>query len=78
MVLGHVRADVHDAIRLSEVLLEGGSPAPTERGPETRDRRGVSYAGLVLYLYRPHRGKELLYEVVLLVVQRRPAEVGKA
>jgi hypothetical protein len=38
----------------------------------------VSYAGLVLDLHRAHRGEELLDQVVLLVVQRRAAEVGEA
>jgi hypothetical protein len=77
VVLGHVGADVHDAVGVCQVLLEGGGPAPTERGPETRDRGGVSYPGLVLYLDGPHRGEELLYEVVLLVVKRGTAEVGE-
>ena len=70
VLLGHVRAHDDDAIGVLEVLLEGGGPAPTERGPETRDRGGVSYAGLVLYLHGAHRaGEELLYEVVFLVVE---------
>ena len=78
VVLGHVRADVHYAVGVGEVLLEGGRPSPTERGPETRGRGGVSYPRLVLYLDSAGGREELLYEVVLLVVQRGAAEVGEA
>ena len=38
-----------------EVLLEGGGAAAAERGPQTGDRGGVSYAGLVLDLHRAER-----------------------
>jgi hypothetical protein len=38
----------------------------------------VSDAGLVLDLHRAHRGEELLDQVVLLVVERRAAEVREA
>src|SRR5690606_16649268 len=37
-----------------------------------------SYAGLVLDLHRAHRRERLLDEVVLLVVERGPAEVREA
>src|SRR5690606_11206183 len=54
-----------------------GAAAP-EAGPQTGDGGGVSYAGLVLDLDRPHRCEQLLDEVVLLVVQRGTAEAGDA
>src|SRR4051812_15525839 len=57
--------------------MRGGAAAP-ERGPQTGDRGGVSYAGLVLDLDRAHGRVGLLEEVVLLVVERGPAEVGEA
>ena len=60
VVLGHVGAHDQDAVGVGEVLLKGGGSSPAERGPETRDRRGVSYSGLVLDLYGAHRGEELL------------------
>ena len=50
MALGHVRALDHDAVGVLQVLLEGGGAAPAERGPQTGDGGGVSYAGLVLDL----------------------------
>src|SRR6266498_2669406 len=50
--------------------------AAAERGPQTGDGRGVSYPRLVLDLDGPERGEQLLDEVVLLVVQGRPAEAG--
>src|SRR5205823_2289975 len=43
VALGHVRALDDDAVRVLEVLLEGGGAAPTERGPQTGDGGGVSY-----------------------------------
>src|SRR4051812_40247278 len=57
--------------------MRGGAAAP-ERGPQTGDRGGVSYAGLVLDLDRAHGRVGLLEEVVLLVVERGAAEVGEA
>ena len=69
---------IEDAVGVLEVLLEVGGAAAPERGPQTGDRGGVSYAGLVLDLDRAHRGEGLLDEVVLLVVERRAAEVGEA
>src|SRR5207245_1245622 len=60
------------------VLLEGGGATPTERGPQTGDGRGVSYARLVLDLDGAQRGEQLLDEVVLLVVERCAAEVREA
>src|SRR5262249_37835403 len=44
----------------------------------TGDGGGVSNARLVLDLERAQRGEQLLDEVVLLVVQRRPAQAGDA
>src|SRR5690606_4132829 len=67
-----------DAVSVREVLLEVGGPAATEAGPQTGDRGGVSYPGLVLDLHRAQCGEELLDEVVLLVVQGGPAEGGDA
>src|SRR4051794_16467082 len=67
-----------DAVGHLEVLLEVGGAAAPERGPQTGDRRGVSYSRLVLDLDRAERRPELLQQVVLLVVERRPAEVGEA
>src|ERR671920_1729318 len=67
-----------DAVGVLEVLLVVGGAAAPERGPQTGDGAGVSYAGLVLDLDGAHRRPELLEEVVLLVVERRAAEVGEA
>src|SRR3954462_15516804 len=78
MGLHQRRALDPDAVGHLEVLLEVGGAAASERGPQTGDRRGVSYARLVLDLDRAHRGPELLDQVVLLVVERRPAEVREA
>ena len=74
VLLGHVRAHDQDAVGVLQVLLEGGGAAAPERGPQTGDRGAVSYAGLVLDRQRPHRGEELLDQVVLLAVERRAAE----
>src|SRR3712207_7128722 len=77
MGLHQRRALDPDAVGVLEVLLVVGGAAAPERGPQTGDRGGVSYARLVLDLDRSERGEELLDEVVLLVVERRAAEVGE-
>src|SRR4029079_5872902 len=75
VVLGHVRAHDDDAVRVLQVLRVVGGAAAPARGAQTGDRRAVSYAGLVLDLDDAERGVQLLDEVVLLVVERRSAEV---
>src|SRR5579871_984284 len=75
VVLGHVRAHDHDAVGVLQVLLEVRGPASSERGAQTGHRGAVSYAGLVLDLDDAETRHELLDEVVLLVVERRAAEV---
>src|SRR5690606_17074244 len=55
----------------------GRGAAAAERGPQTGDRGGVSYAGLVLDLDRAQGREQLLDEVVLLVVQGGPAEAAE-
>ena len=77
VALGHVRAHDQDAVGVLQVLLEGRGAAPAERGPQTGDGGGVSYAGLVLDLDDAQRREQLLDEVVLLVVERRPAEAAR-
>src|SRR6185436_1501896 len=74
----HVRALDEDAVGVLQVLLVAGGAAAPERGPQTGDRARVSYARLVLDLHGAHRGERLLDEVVLLVVERRAAEVREA
>src|SRR5205807_9545067 len=76
--LGHIRALDDDAVRVLQVLLEVRRAAATEAGSQTGNRAAVSYARLVLDLQRAERGEQLLDEVVLLVVQRRPAQAGNA
>src|SRR5438270_148317 len=78
VALGHVRALDDDAVGVLQVLLEGGGAASTERCPQTGDGGGVSYAGLVLDLDGTQGGIELLEEVVLLVVECGPAQMGEA
>ena len=61
-----------------QVLLEVGGAAAPERGAQTGHRGAVSYPRLVLDLDRAQGREELLDQVVLLVVERRAAEVGEA
>ena len=75
MRLRHRVALDDDAVSVLEGLLVVGGAAAPERCPQTGDGGGVSYAGLVLDLHGAHRGERLLDEVVLLVVERRAAEV---
>src|SRR6187200_2685502 len=76
--LSEARALDPDQVGVLEILLEVGGAAAPERGPQTGDGGGVSYAGLVLDLDGAHRRERLLDQVVLLVVERRAAEVGEA
>ncbi len=78
VALGHVRALDEDAVGVRQVLLEGGRAAAAEASPQTGDGGGVSNTGLVLDLDRAQRGEQLLDQVVLFVVQRRPAQAGEA
>src|SRR4028119_740084 len=77
VALGHVGALDDDAVAVLQVLQEVRGSATTERGPQTGDGGAVSYAGLVLDLDRAQGREQLLDEVVLLVVERRPAERGE-
>src|SRR5919206_453738 len=74
VLLGHVRAHDQDAVGVLQVLLERRGATAAERGPQTGDRGGVSYAGLVLDRHRAERREALLDQVVLLGVQRGAAE----
>jgi hypothetical protein len=74
VLLGHVRPHDEDRVRVLEVLLKGGGAAAPERGPQTGDRGGVSYARLILDGHRAGGGEELLHQIVLLRVERRAAE----
>src|SRR5690625_6629452 len=58
------------------VLLRLGGSATSERGSQTGNRGGVSNARMVLDLYRTGGGEELLAQIVLLVVDGRPAQAG--
>jgi hypothetical protein len=60
VALGHVRTLDHYAVGVLEILLKGGSAAAPEADPQTGDRGGVSYAGLILDLNCPQRGEQLL------------------
>src|SRR5207253_10323951 len=76
VTLGEVRTLDDDAVSVLEILLEGGGSAPSERDPQTGDRGAVSYTGLVLDLDHAQGREQLLDEVVLLVVEGGPAEMG--
>ena len=76
--LGEVGALDDDAVGVLQVLQERGRAAAAERRAETGDGRAVADPRLVLHLDHAERGEQLLDEVVLLVVQGRPAEAGDA
>src|SRR5439155_11413661 len=78
VALGHVGALDDDDVRVLQVLLERRRAAPPEGDPQTGDRGAVSDPGLVLHLDDAQRGVELLEQVVLLVVERGPAQVRDA
>src|SRR5699024_8344169 len=76
VALGHIGTLDDDAVRIRQILAGLCGAASPERGSQTGNRGGVSNARLVLDLDRPGRRVELLREVVLLVVDGRPAEAG--
>src|SRR5262249_386519 len=65
-----------DAVRVLQILLESRRAAASKRCPQTGDGCGVSNTGLVLDLNDAQRAEELLDEVVLLIVERRPTEMS--
>ena len=79
MGLGHVRAHEQDAVAVGQVLLVVGGRAAAERGAQTGHRGAMSYPGLVLDGdHAQAAAEQLLDQVVLLVVDRRPAEGADA
>ncbi len=75
MGLGHVRAHEQDAVAVREVLLVVGGRAAAERRAQTGHRGAMSYPGLILDGdHAQSAAEQLLDQVVLLVVDRRPAE----
>jgi hypothetical protein len=75
MALGHVRTFNDDDVGVLQILLKGGCAASSEGRPQTGDRCGVSYTGLIFYLDDAQSGEELLDNVIFLVVESGPAEV---
>jgi hypothetical protein len=75
VLFGHIRALDHDDVGVLQVLLERGRAAAAERGPQTGTRGAVSNTSLVLDLHDSQTGEQLLDQIVLLVIERRPAEV---
>ncbi len=72
--LRHVRSHKQDAIAIGHVLLIICGRAAAERGAQTGHRGAVSYSRLVLDRHHSQpAAKQLLDEVVLLVVNRCPA-----
>ncbi len=76
--LGEIGALDDDAVRVLEILHEGGRPAAPERGTEAGDRGAVAHPGLILHLDHAEAGQQLLDQVVLLVVEGRAAQAGDA
>ena len=74
VTLGEVGAHDHDAVGVLQILLERRRAASTERDPQTGDRGGVSYSGLVFEEHAPESAPELGLDVVPLVVHGGAAE----
>ncbi len=75
MILGHIRTLDQNAIGVLQILEEHRRATPTEAGPQTGDRGGVSNPGLVFDLYDAEAGEQLLDEIVLFVVERGAAKM---
>src|SRR5690625_1686038 len=76
MAFGHIGSLDDDAICVCHVLQGLGGPAATKGSSQTGNRGGVSNTGLVLDLYRPGGGEELLHEIVFFVIERGTAQGG--
>src|SRR5699024_5587451 len=76
VALGHIGTLDDDAVHIRQILDELWGAASPERGSQTGSSGGVSKPRLVLDRDGPGRRAELLREVVLLVVDGRPAEAG--
>src|SRR5262249_55528736 len=74
VVLSHVGAHDHDAVRVRHApRIEGGRPAP-EPCPQTGDAGAVSDPGLILDGHHAQAAHELLLDVVELDLQSSPAQ----
>src|SRR6202044_1451477 len=77
--LRHIRSHEEDAIAIGHVLLIICSRTAAERGAQTGHRGAVSYSRLVLDRHHSQpTAEQLLNEVVLLVVNRCPAQRSDA
>src|SRR5699024_11854410 len=76
VAFGHVGPLDDDAVGVGQVLLGlCGAPSP-KRSSQTGNCGRVSNASLVLDLYGPGGGEQLLDQVVFFVVYSRPAKAG--
>ncbi len=79
MGLRHVRPHEQNAVTVRQVSLISWWPPAAERGAQTGHRGGVSYPRLVLDRHHAQpAAEEFLDEVVLFVVDGRPAERAEA
>ena len=77
--LRRVRAHEQNTVTVGEVLLVVGGRAAAERGAQTGHRGAVSYPRLVLDRHHSQpTAEQLLDEVVLLIVNRCPAQRADA
>src|SRR5262249_49949942 len=74
MVLGDVAAFHQHSLRVLHVDPVIGHRPPTERGPQTGDRRAVSKSSLMLDVGHPEHARRLLEEIALLVGVLRAAQ----
>src|SRR5699024_12528905 len=77
MAFGHIGPLDDDAICVRHVLQGLGGPATTKGSSQTGNCGGVSNTGLVLDLYRPGSGEELLHEIVFFIIERGTAQGSK-
>ena len=69
MALGHIRALNQDAVGICHILQWLSCATAAKRGSQTGNRGGVSYACLVFDLYGTSCSKQLLDNVVFLIIQ---------
>jgi len=78
VAFGHVRPLDDDAVGIRQIVLKGRRAAYSERDPQTGDRGGVSYTGLIFDLDYAERGEQLFNNVVLFHIERGAAHVRDA
>lgn len=74
MAFRHIGTHDQDGVRVDEIAGKRRRPSPAECDPQTGDRGGMSYPGLIFDGNNAQSVHQLLLGIVPLIGDRRPAE----